>query len=330
MTDQSPEWHFQHFKEFCKLETELKGPDPQLETTYAMCLLDNVDTMEMVWRAGLVVGVWNVPTAEQIWHDWPLERALREPEKISTWLANNWKGIFRRRERRCVNTVPKMTEYLQQLAQWVPKYASYEPDYEVYWKAVQNEVKFMGRYVALKYLEFLGQYCHIPISCPDIRAEGGWSPVRTLGFFYTNPLLAQDIRTAPSKHVAIATAEEYAATTLKRLHLAGIKINFFQLQVMLCEYRTCFEHAHQYPGRSLDEELEFSTKVNGYWSLAKDTTLLYRARLDAFPNVALGEFNGWNQIRKELGGTLRDHGYLWTDLRYDYQATTDLGEPAKR
>lgn len=326
-SEPTPEWHWVHFKEFCRLEKELKGPDPQLVTTHRICELDECHLYEEVWRAGLVMGVWNVPTAEMIWKDWPLERAMREPEVMSDWLTTHWSGIYRRRERRCVNTVPKMTNYMQDLALWIPKVFTLEIDYEVYWNSVLDEIKFMGRYVALKFLEYLGRYCRIPITCPDIRADGGWSPVRSMGMMYAT--LNQQLATA-SNQEAVLIAERFADMTLKRLHIADIKINFFELQVMLCEYRTCYEHRHQYPGRSLDEELEFATKVKGSWPEFEDSTRLYGARMDVFANVALGECNGWDAIRKELGGCLRDHGYQWTDLRYDYSHTTDISEPARR
>lgn len=326
--EESPEFHWVHFKEFCRLEKELNGPDPQLLTIHRMCELDECHLYEEVWRAGLVMGVWNVPTAEMIWKAWPLERALSKPDEWSEWLKENWSGIFRRRERRCVNTIPKMTKYVQDLALWIPKVFVLDIDYETYWNSVLNDIKFMGRYVALKFLEYLGRYCRIPISCPDIRADGGWSPVRSLGMMYAT--LNQQLQTAPSKQEAVLIAERFADMTLKRLHIADININFFELQVMLCEYRTCYEHRHQYPGRSLDEELEFATKVKGSWPQFERSTALYKARADAFPNVALGELNGWDAIRKELGGTLRDHGYHWTDLAYDYNQTTNLAQPARR
>lgn len=323
-----PEDHWKQFKEFCKLETALKGPDPQLITLHSMCELDECHLYEEVWRAGLTMGVWNVPTAEMIWKAWPLERAMTEPEQMEDWLRTNWAGIFRRRERRCVNTVPKMTKYMQDLAAWLPKVFVMDFDYETYWNSVQDEIKFMGRYIALKFLEYLGRYCRVPIACPDIRADGGWSPVRSMGMMYTT--MNDQIKAAPNNTEAVRIAENFASMTLKRLHIADIKINFFELQVMLCEYRTCYEHRHQYPGRSLDEELEFATKVKGAWPEFEATTRLYEARVTTFAPVALGELNSWNAIRKELGGCLRDLGYQWTDLVYDYAATTDLTQPARR
>lgn len=327
-SEPTPEWHWAHFKEFCKLEKELKGPDPQLATLHRMCELDECHLYEEVWRAGLLMSVWNVPTAEMIWKEWPFERAMREPEQMSWWLNANWRGIFRRRERRCVNTVPKMSEYMHDLALWVPKVFTLEVDYEVYWNSVLDEIKFMGRYVALKFLEYLGRYCRIPITCPDIRADGGWSPVRSMGMMYTS--LNEQIAAAPNNQKAVQIAENFAEMTLKRLHMADIKINFFELQVMLCEYRTCYEHRHQYPGRSLDEELEFATKVNGSWENFESTTTLYKARSDTFNHLALGEWNGWNAIRKELGTCLRDYNFQWSDLHYDFQNTITLDNPSRR
>jgi hypothetical protein len=314
MPDFSVAEHGYWFREFCKLEKELKGPDPQLATIYQMCLIDGVSTLEMAWRAGVGVGVWNVPTAEAIWQRWTYRQVLSDHEELLDWLTQNWAGIFTRRERRCVRTPLKMFEYLYDLASWVAD----EPvislaTYDDLWNSVL-QIKFMGRYIAIKYLEFIRRYINPAAVCPDIRSAGGWSPVKALGMLYED--LNQKLEDLPMRQ-AVPLVEHYAAWTLKTLQETIPDMNFFDLQVMLCEYRTGYEHRHQYPGRSLDEELEYVAKLDTYWR-HDPYTKFWRARSELFDHRALGEYHCWNGIRHDLGGCLRDQGFLWTDLRLDY------------
>ena len=46
-----------------------------------------------------------------------------------------------------------------------------------------------------------------------------------------------------------------------------------------------------------------------------------------FPARALGEVAGWRRVRKELGIVARAYSYTWTDLTFNFPATTDLAHP---
>ena len=326
--------HYEGFKEFCIKETALYGPDPQLVTVAKMS--EDQEIPEKMWRGGVGVGVWNVPTAYEIWSEFPLERAVGAPEEILPWLQQHWAGILTRQERRCVRTPEKMALYLREYARWVDNTVTkrFWPDdsYDAWWEDVQRSTTYMGRYVALKLLEYFRAYCGLDfLECPDIRADGGWSPVKALCLI--RPQLTEVIFGNTSKKFKNAAIELEAAYLIDELLADGVDINFFQMQVMLCEYRTGFEKAHQYPGRSLDEELKYLTKSRAYWEAIYEPRshhemILARGKL--FPMVALGEKNNWNGIREELGTCYPHHGYFWTDLEYDYHATTKLHKPVKR
>jgi hypothetical protein len=88
---------------------------------------------------------------------------------------------------------------------------------------------------------------------------------------------------------------------------------------MLCEYREAYEDHHQYPGRTLDQELDYQdSDAATYWLAKGYPTGLWQARKELFPDVALGETQGWSGIRHDLSRWLRDRGVNWSDTLYDY------------
>ena len=89
---------------------------------------------------------------------------------------------------------------------------------------------------------------------------------------------------------------------------------------MLCEYREAYEDRHQYPGRTIDQELEYLSGPKArWWEDRGFQTLLWKARSETFPAYALGEVQGWQGVRHDLSRWLRDKGENWTDSRHEYQ-----------
>lgn len=304
--------HWKYFKEFAWYEILTGGPDPQLATVNAMS--SGVSFHELVWRAGCYVSVYNVPGAEVLWRNWPYEKALLNHGIPEPWLESVWENIPTRFERRCIRRPEWLAKFLSDYIGWMGNLPDTK-DYETWWQSCQT-VKFMGRYVAIKLLEFLHTYANLVDTVPDIRAKGGWSPVKTLGL-----LEGRQIDT-------VEDAEQTAARLRTRLFEEnGLTVSFFQLQVLLCEYRESYEGRRQYPGRSLDSELNYLSKIKNFWEGEGLISEMPAARKAAFPNRCLGELNNWQTVRKELGKTLRDHGYTWSDFIYKYQPDMELDKP---
>jgi len=325
--------HWRYFSEFCRWELASGGPDPQIPLVGWMSR--NCDWSERIWRGGCYIWVYNVPFAEAIWREWSWERVCKEPRRMLPWLKKNWPGIVTRFERRCVRRPEWMAEFLLGYAQWagtlhtdlsLKAYDDLTPEerYLKLWDSCQT-VPRLGRYVALKLLEYYGKHCGIDLRAPDIRPKGGWSPRETLATLFHEQheiILSGD---KPENHSVINTVCREA---IKRLDTEyGLTVDHFQLQVFLCEYRESYEGRRQYPGRSHDSELGYGRKAAALWN--NTSTDLWKARTALFPKAHLGELNGWNGPRKALGTVLSDHRYTWSDLQYNFSSTTDFSSPTR-
>lgn len=333
--------HWQNFADFCRLEMAIGGPDPHMKLTAEMCRIDKCDWDESAWRGLCYLGVYNVPTAEKIWMNWPFARASREPQLFLPWFTEHWQGITMRRERKSARSPIKMAKYFETASQWLSAAiakkklgqgwisGSDHPNalgrYELAWEDMQTSIYSMGRYIGFKYLEYGIQYLQFPIELNDIRAKGGWSPRAMLAILW--PDEAEMLLGGESPE-EISVAEECAKKT-KEIVLRdyGVELSFYNLQVLLCDYKQCYVGKRQFPGRSQDSEIMYHKKIAPYWG---EKTNMWQARSNIFPEKVLGEKNGWDFVREELGKVLYNYGYMWSDLTYDYNLSKDcLARPVE-
>jgi hypothetical protein len=281
---------------------------------------------EKMWRAGCYVGVYNVPTAEVIWQEW----SPNDLTGLEAWIDANWTGLGFRRERRSVRSKEKLARYLRSYAEWVQEepvwfHGLYEPKeaYEIAWRDIQR-VYGMGRYVALKALEFMRRYCGAPIELPDMRPSGGWSPRAALSLLY--PHSAGEL-TSPKDFDGYSN--HLFENARQRLAEGGLQLDRYNMQVLLCDYKQSVVGRRQYPGRSQDSELVYADKVHGHFG--GESSEMWETRLRIFPHWALGEIQGWDDVRNELGHVLAAHRYTWTDSQFDWFASrADLAHPVTR
>lgn len=324
--------HRRFFAEFCKWELASGGPDSQLPTVAAMS--DVPDLEERLWRAFCYIGVYNVPYGEVLWDNWSYANVWSDPAGFRRWLNESYaaKKITTRIERRSARRADWMDGYLTEARNfidsgWVKlekQCASMDPKkaYEVAWERILR-VPTVGRYAAIKLIEYLRRYHGLKVSTPDIRPAGAWSPRHTLGYIFPDRGLGNRSNTPTALRMAHQSCED-AIVLLWADH--GVEIDMFQLQVLLCEYRESWESQKQYPGRSLDSELGYARKAEAEWGHKSD---IWRARQVLFPNQHLGELHGWEGTRKEVGRCLVNHQYTWTDLRYDFTNTKNMAKPCK-
>jgi len=315
--------HFQHFFDFCMYERLTGGPDPHMQAVVEMSR--DCDFVEKVWRSMLYVGFYNVPSAEAMWtHVFPENH--EDPKSTEEWLKEYWPGLRTRRERRTVKSPERMSDYLWGFKNVVRELQTLkDAEFEEVWDFAKD-MHHVGRYAATKLCEIWHRMDLISAECPDIRADGGWSPREALNLIYDRN---DDCRL--NSHAAIKNAEELAADNYKKIREHGLQISRFEQEVMLCEYKESYKTHRQYPGRSLDSELGYEMEIAGWWGTKSDFKSQHlEVRKIVSPSWALGELNGWDGVRKDLGYVLYNYGYTWSDAIYDFKATTNLKNPVRR
>jgi hypothetical protein len=325
--------HRRFFAEFCEWELASGGPDSQLPTVNEMAL--GHDEPERLWRAFCYIGVYNVPYGEVLWRYWSLEKAEADPAGLRKWLDEAYAAgkITTRIERRSARRADWMDGYLMAARKFIRNDWEWLRDtcaamenkheaYEVVWKRVLA-LPTVGRYAAIKLIEYMRRYHDLDILTPDIRPANAWSPRHTLGYIFPDRGLGNTSNTPTALEMAHKSCVDAIALLLER---DDILIDMFQLQVLLCEYRESWESRKQYPGRSLDSELAYARRAEQEWGHKSD---IWRARQALFPFKHLGELNGWEKPRKEVGQCLNNHQYTWTDLLYDFKSTKNMAKPEK-
>jgi len=323
---------WQHFADFCRWEQAVGGPDPH------MAVMGHVhreqSRRELLWAAGLYIGFYNVPTALAVGDRLTQATAADNPNTLGEWVDVWWPAFGFRRERRPIRTRAKLTRYLHEYARWMDWALTEEwwrasrgnpfVRYEEAWLSCQ-EVYGLGRYVALKLLEFLRRYAGAPIQLPDLRAKGGWSPREGLALLWPEDA---DRLTGDDSPRNLWTANDRATATWRAMPEYGLELDRYTLQVLLCDFKQCLVGRRQFPGRSQDSELVYQAKADEHFGA--DRRML-DARAELFPHEALGEISGWSGVREELGHVLAEHEYVWSDLLFDYHASKDdLAAPVAR
>lgn len=328
-TDRSPGWHFDRFVDFTRFKGEVGEPSPHLAVAgWLMAPLSL--TERKLWLLGLYAATYCLPTAQVLWALKTPEQAL-DRDGMQDWLTAKWPGIVTRTERRCVRTPRQMAECLESYARWMAddfpaltQLRGETPEnYDKVWKSV-DKIKYFGRYINIRFVEGLRRYFRIPARLYDIRSIGGWSPKRALCYLYPQHVKALLTDTPAGNTLT----DQLAHDLLDRVKAILPKVDPYVLAAMTCEYKAAYENNKQYPGWTIDQEPLLYDKVFNYWGDVIDKELLWAARKALFPPQVLGELNGWNGTRWPLTTTLRTHGYVWSDLRYNYKASVgDLSRP---
>lgn len=329
------------FADFCAKKAEVKEPSPHLQMIGSLTKDKPIE--EVIWFSCLYAAFYNLPSALVMWKEWPWIEAVANPEKIEPWLKENWAGTFTRIERRAVRTVPNMNACIVSLIQWadtkVPDYIAgleYLPeDYDYMWKESENDLAFMGRYIIIRLLEALHRYAGLKPKLYDIRSIGGWSPKKALGLLYPEHLdllLSNDTKENVIKVDAIAMD---AIRIFDEEH--GVPMSEYVFAAMLCEYRVAYENKKQYPGWTIDQEPAYWYRIRGFWLEHRGPEFVqeieeqfFGSRKATFAVENLGEIQGWDGTRIQPRSVLREIGYNWSDLLYDYNATVDYMNPVRR
>jgi hypothetical protein len=321
-----PRTHYHAFKEFVQYELLCGGPDPHMKLAQSIAGQLSADPVTRAWFIGCYIGPYNVPTGEAIFAEWPRPMAvLWGPTGFEEWVKEHWHDLVLRRERRPVRSSRKFVEHMLDYADWLVRPGGFEAlarseSFEESFEIVR-QVRYNGRYATMKLYEALRRTCGLPKhEFTDIRPAGGWSPRLALSWLF--PIYAEYLN-GNDCELNLGIAQGLAGNLRDILRDEGIDLDWFNLEVMLCDYKQAYD-GKQYPGRAHDSELAHLRKVQAAFPNTTFRTLDTRAML--FPNWALGEAQGWNGRRDECSAVLGTYGYTWSDMLYDYIATWGSGD----
>lgn len=323
--ERSADWHHEKIAEFTLFKQQIGEPSSHLKVVGY--LSKDKDFHTKGWYIGCYGATYCLSSALMIWEHWTWEQVLRDPKTFEIWIYNNWAGIITRTERRCVRTPEKMVRCLTEYATWIDQrfarlleYQLKASDSKVYYDFVRDDltsVYSFGRYISTRIIEGFRAYCGIPASLYDVQ---GWSAQKCLCYLYPESrelLLTNSIE-------GTKTIDSLTYDLINRMKPV-VNVNMYVIAAMLCEYRVAFENRKQeYAGCSLDIEILLYDKAKKFWGKSLESAGLWEARSAIFPHEALGEFNDWHGTRLDLTCLLRDYGYNWSDLLYEYSFTSHI------
>lgn len=323
--------HRQWFGEFFDAKRLVGEPSPHM--TLVGWMSRNEEPAEKKWRAGCYLVPYSVMSAEAIWQTWPYQAAVADPDGLSAWVRDHWDGMHTRTERRTVRTPERFAKSLNGYAAWLRDREretrwTAPPDqagrYDHWW-ASANEIPYFGRYIVIRLLEYFRRYADSKTELYDIRSIGGWSPIKALMLLHPEETPA--LSTGQHEHV-----DRVARRVMADYRTSGLDMGYYAFAALLCEYRVAWENHAQYPGWTIDQELEYQRGHHAtYWQARGFHTQLWEARAALFPVETLGERSGaWDGRRKDCAALLRDHGLVWSDVRWNYAASRDdLAHPVE-
>jgi len=287
-----------------------------------------LERTEALWSIGEYVGVYTVPAAFELNAAWPYERYKTEKDELLPWLVDNFRGLSMRRERRATRTPTKMVLYLNSWYEWIfhsglqLANANISPKqrYIFMWDSIMQTVWGAGRYGTLKLLETMRRAGTANLETPDIRPVNATTPRLMLNMLYPK----SPAKGNTDNHIAIVNA--YALKISSALREHGLPWDMYHTEVFLCEFLQALKGG-QYPGLSLDSEVDHYNKVYAHFLKGKDAGRFWELRKELFPGWTLGEVNGWSGTRDELRRCYPEFDYTWSDSIYDYHAMNDVASP---
>lgn len=284
------------FAEFCRQELATGGPDPQVALMVE--LSKDTHPQEKMWLAGCYCSHHTVPSAYVVWKHFRPEHVIADETELREFLAKHWDWLPVRPEMRSHRMIEKRLQCLRDFARFAVHKWDLMPalDYNEAWKLSIDSVKYFARYMAIKYLEILHRMDILQWGLTDMRAKSAWSPRIALGMLYpeVNHIIADK---GNNTHEAVRITELHANRAVHEMRKRGVPVSFFQIQVLMCEFREALVGGY-YPGASHDEELDYIRIAQEAFG-PETIKPIFDARRQIFPHSVLGELNGWNGLRQD-------------------------------
>lgn len=322
----SAELHRRMFTLFSKYEIACGGPDPHMKMAERLALSSD----DPLWVAGVYTAPYVVSTALAITDRWGRVEVLRREPEFTAWVEDNWGYLPIRKERRVNGMGPaKLAKVVVSYARWLEGKGLGRLKGMPFQEAFSSmDPPHYGRYFKMKLYEVLRRVLvatRAGVTLPafeDILPRDGYHPRKGLRLLYPE----HDYKS--NRPEDLEEANTLSGELLRHFSKGNVKADWFTVEVLLCNYRQAVAGG-QYPGRAHDSELGHSLVVGkGFPDIARRVK---QCRATLFNPLCLGEVgNRWSGRRKELGKVMMEHGYVWSDLVYDYGETVDPSKPVRR
>jgi hypothetical protein len=280
----------EQFVTFAKAEIAHGGPEPEL-APIVWLTRDSTD-IEKVWAAGVYCSHHCVPSAMVVWRTWRPEQLVGESSDFTRgclheWLSEHWNVLPVRNEMRSHRMLEKRAQCLHDFAEYTLSERWRTGTYDDVWDDSINSVKYYGRYVAIKYMEFLRRMVRPDLILTDVRiAAGAWSVREGLALLFpqTIPWMTDRSDNKPDTVTSVETWANVLRLDLKEKF--GVELSHFDAQVLLCEFKQMTRGTF-YAGKSHNEEYDFAKLVEQDFDIPE----FWAARQALFPASALKEMS---------------------------------------
>lgn len=305
--------HWNGFADFVAFEAAAGGPSPNLALIESTAnALELTERKDRIWLACCYAAIYNTPVSHTVANVWTPESAIHHNDLLERWLTDHKDGLpVHSNRRRTHGSRRKLAESLSAYAQFaIDDNFERGDDYDLLWKQV-HELPFIGRYFGIKLAGTLHRLGLTDAAQYDIRARGAKNGRRTLALLFPEAAESLDLKSGGNSKAAVELAETCATRTKEWLAAQGLKVDWFQLEALLCEYNQMVK-GHRYPGSTSDGDLEAYVKVFDYFP--NDTEAL--APVWAAREATLPAQLWATRKRDDMVSIYADYGYVWSDAIY--------------
>jgi hypothetical protein len=300
--------HWPLFRKFIRAEKAVGGPDCQftLMLEHAKRHAGDLPPHDMMWLIGCYGAHHCAMPAYEVFNAFRYEDVLDHPRRLRSWLKEHWRALPVRREMRSHRMLDKRWKCLVDFAHYARSNRWKCGTFDEVWDDSQKQVKFYGRYMAIKVLELMYRTVRPDMPSIDIRAQHAWSPRAAMALLYPEHAdwIGDRKRNDPE---TVCRVEKFARKIYRDLHEHDIDVSYFELQGLLCNYKEML-YGRFYPGAGHDEDIEYMRE----YARDFDSAPWWKTRARIFDHRYLGEINGWDGLRPEIG-------QRWMQMRVDRQ-----------
>lgn len=291
-------------------------------------IADNLklDTEQRLWLAYLYGACYSAPTAYYMFVNLPRIQEITDSFIAEWWQKHKPFLVFEsdRLKAKTQNQFPKMLMSYKAFAgdseaasfrafMSGSPYANYDRLFEY----LLDNLYYFGRFSLFNYLEAVHNLTDLPLLASGVDLKTALSSRNGLCF-----VLGKDewVRRPTSGKVSLDQWQyQYLQSELTTLHdnlkrrYPHIPTTYWNLETALCAYKKLF-FATRYVGYYIDRQMSEIGKMQKLSPHGADWRALWRFRREHFNPLALGEFNGWNGIRKEKMRYFLDTGRFMEHL----------------